>query len=232
MEFKLKDSEIEIDFKVDRRLSRARLYRGSDGSVEVRSPTSLSKRSKISIINQIENGKIKLPPSPGSVEYPNAIFLPLLHQSYSVAYMVTSSDTPRLEIRGSQIMVTAKSDHDVDRLLGGALKKIARKPLTELLRVLLLENSQQLQKIRIGLPSGRWASRSSSGTISLSARLMLIEEELIRGVMLHEIAHIKHMNHSKDFYDHLEEIDPNYRQRRRSIKEEEVAFAPWIRKLR
>lgn len=222
----------EIDFKVDRRLRSARLYRGSDGSIEVRSPSSLSKRSKTTIISQIESGKISLPPLPLAVKYPEKIDIPLLNETYRVTYHIAKQNQPRFTINNFEIRIMGESLLDIDQILGSALKRLAREPLSKLLDTLLKTSGREVHKVRIGLPNGRWASRSSSATISLSARLMLLDKSLIEGVMLHEIAHISHMNHSKSFYGHLEELDPIYLERRRAIKLAETNFPPWVRNLK
>lgn len=222
----------EIDFKVDRRLRGARLYRGSDGSIEVRTPSSLSKRLKTSIVSQIESGKIVLPPLPLAVPYPESLHIPLLNKTYRVTYHIVKQNQSRFTIDAFEIRIMGESFLDVDQILGSALKKLARGPLSNLLDKLLETNGQELHKIRVGLPNGRWASRSSSGTISLSARLLLLNKSLIEGVMLHEIAHISHMNHSRSFYKHLEELDPSYLERRRGIKHAEENFPPWVRNLK
>lgn len=56
----------------------------------------------------------------------------------------------------------------------------------------------------------RWGSCSASGTIRINWRLVLAPDEVRRSVVAHEVAHLKHMNHSPDFYawlDHLFEGD-------------------------
>lgn len=222
----------EIDFKVDRRLKNARLYRSSDGSIEIRSPATLSKRSKTTIISQIESGKIILPPIPVDISYPDSIQIPLTGGNYKVHYGGDRNRRGRVVIDATSVTLPTDNPSQVNHLLGTFLKTISREPLTELLSHHLEANGHAIHRVRIGLPNGRWASRSSTGTIALSARLILLEEPLIEGVMLHEIAHIAHMNHSNEFYRHLERLDPMYRARRSEIKKAEATFEPWVRALR
>ena len=65
----------------------------------------------------------------------------------------------------------------------------------------------------------RWGSRSSSGTISLNIGLMNLPQELSDYVILHELAHINHMDHSEKFWAEVAEHDPKYKQHRKALKE-------------
>ncbi|MDA8195826.1 MAG: DUF45 domain-containing protein [Actinomycetota bacterium] len=222
----------EIAFKVDRRLKSARLYRGVDGSVEVRSPSTLSKRSISKIINQIESGTIKLPPAPSSLKYPNSIHTPITGKTFKISYVTRADSIRKVEINQESVSIVAPSPAELSLCLGDLLKRISRDPLSNLLKSHLDRLGYEARTIRIGLPKGRWASRSSTGTISLNARLILLKSHLVEGVILHEISHIAHMNHSKEFYRHLEELDPNYRERRNEINAAQANFEPWVRSIR
>lgn len=63
-------------------------------------------------------------------------------------------------------------------------------------------------RVRIGMPRTRWASRSSSGTISCNLTLMFLPRDLVLHVMLHELAHVSHMNHGPEFHALLSRLDP------------------------
>ena len=53
----------------------------------------------------------------------------------------------------------------------------------------------------------RWGSCSSRGNINLNSRLLFLPPHLVRHVLLHELCHLREMNHSKAFYDLLCSID-------------------------
>ncbi len=61
-------------------------------------------------------------------------------------------------------------------------------------------------RLSLGDPRSRWGSCSSRGTISLSWRLIMAPPHVRRSVIAHEVAHIRHMDHSRDFYDWFETI--------------------------
>lgn len=65
----------------------------------------------------------------------------------------------------------------------------------------------------------RWGSCSSRGTLSFNWRLMLAPPTILDYVIVHELCHLTHMNHSKDFWNCVETILPDYKERRKWLKE-------------
>lgn len=72
--------------------------------------------------------------------------------------------------------------------------------------------------LRLSHANTRWGSRSSSGTISLNIGLMNLPEPLRDYVILHELAHINHMDHSSAFWNEVERHDPHYKRHRKALK--------------
>lgn len=64
----------------------------------------------------------------------------------------------------------------------------------------------------------RFGSCSAKNSISLNILLMRYPLETIEYVIIHELAHIKHKNHSKKFWDLVEEYCPNYKLLDKSLK--------------
>ena len=63
-----------------------------------------------------------------------------------------------------------------------------------------------------------WGSCSGKNSISFSWRLMQYPEAAIDYVVVHELAHIRHHNHSAAFYSFVEKILPDYRERARLLR--------------
>lgn len=74
-------------------------------------------------------------------------------------------------------------------------------------------------KISIRSQRTRWGSCSSKGDLSFNCLLMLAPDEVIDSVVVHELCHRKHMDHSKGFYDEVERVFPEYRRCRSWLKE-------------
>ncbi len=64
----------------------------------------------------------------------------------------------------------------------------------------------------------RWGSCSARNRLSLNTHLMMLPDDLIDYVVVHELAHIRHKNHSKDFWNLVETYVSDWRQRRKSMR--------------
>ena len=73
-------------------------------------------------------------------------------------------------------------------------------------------------KITITSARTRFGSCSAQNNICFSWRLMLYPEAAIDYVVVHELAHIKHKNHGKDFYAFIESVLPDYKDRKALLK--------------
>ena len=65
--------------------------------------------------------------------------------------------------------------------------------------------------LRISGAKSKWGSCSETGMITLSWRLMMCPKEAIDYVIIHELCHRIHMDHSEDFWNEVEKRMPDYR---------------------
>ncbi|NJE04998.1 M48 family peptidase [Thermococcus sp. M36] len=98
------------------------------------------------------------------------------------------------------------------------LKKFLRKELLPLVEKYAPEMGVNPGKVYIRHQKSRWGSCSPRGNLNFNVRLVAIPPELRNYVVIHELAHLKHMNHSKAFWELVERFYPDYKTARKELK--------------
>ena len=70
----------------------------------------------------------------------------------------------------------------------------------------------EYNRITIRCQKTRWGSCSSKGNLSFNCLLMLTPPEVIDSVIVHELCHLKYMDHSEKFYAEVQKYCPDYRR--------------------
>jgi predicted metal-dependent hydrolase len=73
-------------------------------------------------------------------------------------------------------------------------------------------------KLRLSNAESRWGSATSEGTISLNWRLIHFKQSVIDYVVVHELSHLRVMDHSPRFWSTVEAVLPNYAQTKQQLK--------------
>lgn len=98
------------------------------------------------------------------------------------------------------------------------LMKKAKEYLPYRLEYLAKRYGYTYDKVRLSHAGTRWGSCSSNRTISLNIGLMQVPEPLRDYVILHELAHLNHMDHSAAFWAEVGAHDPRYKSHRDKLK--------------
>jgi len=72
--------------------------------------------------------------------------------------------------------------------------------------------------VKINGATTRWGSCSAKKSINFSWRLIMANDDIIDYVVIHELAHIVEMNHSKRFWAVIENVIPDYKERKIQLK--------------
>jgi len=66
----------------------------------------------------------------------------------------------------------------------------------------------------------RWGSCNHKNNLNFNTRLLMAPIDLVEYVVMHELCHVRHKNHSRKFWDSLRDVMPEYRERRERLKRE------------
>ena len=99
----------------------------------------------------------------------------------------------------------------------------AKAELPPRLAALAAQHGFQYKRVFIKNNRGNWGSCSSLGNINLNLRLVSLPQELQDYVMLHELCHLKYLNHSPQFHALLESVCPGHRALEKQIKQYKIS---------
>jgi predicted metal-dependent hydrolase len=81
----------------------------------------------------------------------------------------------------------------------------------------------QWQRLSLSNAGSRWGSARVDGAIRLNWRLIHLKPEAIDYVVVHELAHLREMNHSPAFWKVVADILPDHLERRKALQKENLA---------
>ncbi|MBK7360391.1 MAG: M48 family metallopeptidase [Saprospiraceae bacterium] len=71
---------------------------------------------------------------------------------------------------------------------------------------------KEVKQVRLKLNLSNWGSCSTKKTINLSSRLLLTPQFITDYIIVHELAHLVHMNHSAAYWKVVEKVMPEYQK--------------------
>ncbi len=138
------------------------------------------------------------------------------------------SERRSLRCGPSEICIEARDLHGAIGLMREWLLIAARERLSPRLAELAQELGMSLKGVTIRRQRTRWGSCSSRGKISLNCSLLFMPPEVVRYLMVHELSHLQHMNHSEAFWRAVERHEPNFRHLDRQLTAGWRSVPDWV----
>lgn len=145
-------------------------------------------------------------------ERPEALPLRCMGREVVLSTAYRDGKAPVLRERGPDALLLSGDTHDDEacrKLVLQWLKTQARLHLVPMLRALADEFSLSFERAQVRAQAARWGSCSARGTISLNCKILFLPPHLARHVLLHELAHTRHLDHSSSFWSTLATLDPH-----------------------
>lgn len=161
---------------------------------------------------------------------PKRIKLPALDLDLSVYIKYSHSDFTKLHHTPDGLYLTGncQSQEIWHPLLTQWLRDQARQAFLPVLTQQATRMNVRYGRLSVRLQRSRWGSCNSYGDISLNAKLLFLRPSLVQHVVIHELAHTRHLNHSPVFWKFIESADPNWRVHRRELRQGYQLLPDWL----
>jgi predicted metal-dependent hydrolase len=144
---------------------------------------------------------------PSQKQIKPGVVIPLMGRRIRIKHDASLRGSFKLEPE----LLTVGGDREFfPRRVTEALKKISAKEISKLAERDAAAIGRRINRITVRDTRSRWGSCSSTGNLSFSWRLVFAPKEVMEYVVAHEVAHLRHMNHSPAFWAAVERICSNY----------------------
>ncbi|HEU4780174.1 MAG TPA: M48 family metallopeptidase [Steroidobacteraceae bacterium] len=150
------------------------------------------------------NRPVPQPFPPGTLELPASAEIWRLHVAGGAGRL--RLDEGREGTEGARLLriTGASSDGKLRDALRTWLLRVARSRLAPRVEAMAAATGVRYSKVSIRRQRSRWGSCSARGTISLNCCLLFQRPEVVDYLIVHELMHVKHMNHSAHFWQAVE----------------------------
>jgi predicted metal-dependent hydrolase len=227
------------DEVVVRRSARARrlgLRVFPHGVVEVVAPLRVGQRSIDQFVRShagwIERTRGRFQALVGDAGFapPAEIVLAALDERWQVEHATGRPQLRAIAAPGGGRLLLRGPDDDQWRRqrLRSWLMAHAREALLPWLATVSAETGLAYTGATVRRQRSRWGSCTARRTISLNCALLFLEPELVRHLFLHELAHTRHLDHSRAFWKLVASLDPDFDVRERRLRDAWPTVPAWV----
>ena len=164
-----------------------------------------------------------------ATERPDQISLQAIAETWRITYQPTAKSTLHIQEAPKQQLILKGNTQDLDyckHALQQWMVGKAHHHLAPWLQQVSRDTKLAFQNISIRRQKTVWGSCSEGKNISLNAKLLFLPSDMVRYVLVHELCHTIHLNHSRDFWALVSQHEPNYRQLDTGLRDARY-LVPW-----
>ncbi|MEC8039456.1 MAG: M48 family metallopeptidase [Pseudomonadota bacterium] len=210
------DPPVEVHLRRSAQARRLSLrVSGLDAKVTLTLPNGVAERQGLAFAaEKAEWLRRQIASRPEVVDVGIGCELPI----YGLPHQVLAGQGRRIVVRDQQILVPGNAE-TAGRRLAAFLKALAREQLAAASDRYAADLKRPYSRISLRDTRSRWGSCSSAGVLMYSWRLVMAPMEVLEYVAAHEVAHLRHMDHSAAFWRQVEELYGDYSAARGWLRE-------------
>jgi predicted metal-dependent hydrolase len=120
--------------------------------------------------------------------------------------------------------ISARHRDNTKELVRQWYRQQAKKIIPQCAEQIADSHNLSFSNIKITSAEKRWGSCTGKKTINFSWRIIMLPSDIIEYIVIHELAHLKELNHSKNFWQEVRQILPDYKKRRKWLRDNSYKF--------
>ena len=228
-------ADIEWQVRVSRRIRRARLQIKPYGGLEVVIPPRFPRDQIAHFVAQhadwIRRHLAEQDRRRNAIGLPEVIRLAFDGSRVAVTYQQPGAAMnydlfapPAAET----LFVEGRNHGERIAVLRDWVRQRARERFPPLLETLSARCRLDFSRVTIRSQKTRWGSCSRRGTISLNDQLLFLPRDTVEYLMIHELCHTRHLNHSRRFWELVERHCPDYRRHEALLGQPQDLIPDWF----
>ena len=154
--------------------------------------------------------KEKLRDLPRPVRLKNGAAIPIMGRCRTLKIIYSSNlKTTEILLKHNELLVFTNLENPTQRIVR-FLKKLAKDELTKLSIEKAEKIGKKVRAVSVRDTKSRWGSCSQDNRLSYSWRLIFAPSEAFDYVVAHEVAHLRHLDHSQNFWNLCKKLSDNY----------------------
>ena len=227
--------ELEWELRVSRRVRYARLQIKPFGGLEVVIPPRFPRHQVAELVAKharwVRRQLARQSQLRQSACLPTHLSLAFDNSSTPVIYTADPLQVNLdmfAELATEKIVIDVAGHLERSRKLRSWVRHRAWQSLPALLGEISTRTGLEFNKLSIRSQKTRWGSCTSRGNISLNDQLLFMPTKTVEYLMIHELCHTRHLNHSKAFWTLVQTHCPDYRTHEKLLRRSQGLVPDWF----
>lgn len=224
----LKTEDQEIEYVLEKKRIRNCYISIKDGIVKVKVPLKTSDKKIQELLEEKKDWIIKnvtkQQKNKKVYKYVDGEMFRVLGKEIPLKITFEKTKKTKIKIWLNKLVVVLpiefkeNSNKQVEQLVDEFYTQLAEKEVEKAMRKMSMTVGLAPNLYRVKKLKSVWGNCSSKANISISRNIVMYSRHAIEYVCLHELCHLKYMNHSKDFWNMVEKYMPDYKKAEKELK--------------